>query len=239
MTVRIIADFPTGAQFRRDTAAMSREMRLAVQIGQRAVAKGLRDDLRREISGALGRGSEFRRARTRGGERLEKVVGMTRPPEREVVTDGEPFAQVFARGESADLLLSAHATGGRFTPTRGRAFAIPLHNFRQANRLLTPEQVAARFGKEKLAFIPSKDGKTIGTLALVDVVISSRSRQIRAATARRLTRGDERKVVPMFVLVRSVTLRKVLHPERIAEAWAEALPENIDRALLGMRGGVT
>lgn len=230
VTFSMVADFPAGHEFARDTRIMSRNMRMAVQLALREAGKGLRDDLRNDIRrSGLGQ---------RGGKRtfLPGLVTMRRPPERALVEDREPFAIVFARDLSASRILSAHATGGTFRPQATQTFAIPVHAHRKGRKLLDPAGIERMFNQD-LHFVPSRGNRDmVGRLVLRDVVIGAGGK-LRRATKRRLAAGAARVEATMFLLVRQFRLRKVLHPERVAARWASRLPALTERELRRLRSG--
>lgn len=203
----------------------------AVQAGVAGAALGLKLDLRRAIASA-------------GlGTRLGNAVRDRVYPVRKASLGAAGL--VYPSSRSAELVLATFAHGATIRPKEGRMLAIPTPNVPMttgrdsrgvSRRPMTPVEVEAEFNAD-LVTLPSRSGRGAAILAIPAVAANS-GKGFRRASKRRL-KGNRRigrreaQLVPMFVLVPVVRLRKRFDAESIARKWAGQIPGLIERALPG------
>ncbi|MGE0650259.1 MAG: DUF6441 family protein [Alphaproteobacteria bacterium] len=187
--------------------------------GVRAATEGLKLDLRRAI------------AASGLGPRLGKAVGAQAYPKRGASLGAA--GSVFARGKSAERVLTAFSEGATIRARAGGRFlAIPTEHVPRAGRggrrPMTPFEVESHFNTD-LEPVPLRGGR--GALLLVIPVVKGSGQRFRRVRARRVGVGRTSGFVPMFVLVPHVHLRKRFDAARLARKWAARVPELIERAL--------
>lgn len=115
-------------------------------------------------------------------------------------------------------------TASRIRTPLGGAFAIPTKNVPKGNRgkRLSPVEVEARFNQELKAM-----SLRSGNIGLFLDLVRAKSRRRpgwREATKSRLGDGREADRLLMFVLVRTVSSRKLIDLEGPARRWAARVP---------------
>lgn len=204
-------------QIERQTRAFAQ----AVSAAMAGAAEGVKTDLRRQLTA----GGSKRMQRLSGAIRVDVFP---RPPRY----SPRAAATVYAKGADAERYFAAFSTGPYITASRGRALAIPLHNFRGVDgRLLGPR---SSFFANRLKFIPSKNrgGVNVGILAIPATgTASQRRRQRNTAGRRAIAKSIDADLVPVFVLVHAVRLPKLLSPAETVEKWGRQIPGLIQQAL--------
>lgn len=216
-----------GDDFKAQADSIGRDLAKAVTIAVGAAAEGLKLDLRKQLTarGGFGRfGNAIRSSQfPKRGRYSPKAAGTVWAAGKE------------GRGEdnraTVSEIFDAFVVGATVTPTGGRYLAIPLHNFRGADRRrVGPE---SSFFKGRLFFVPSDNGRgTVGILA------TRRSEGLRRTAKNSVRSGIGKRVgrdlVPQFILVSSVRLPKLMTPDVLAEKWAGNIPGLIEQSLTAL-----
>lgn len=204
----------------------------AVTVAVAGAIEGAKEEMRRQASAYAGRFGKGRMGRVANAIRGE---AFPKPPRFSLAAAG----RIFAKGEQAERIFSAFATGTVVTPSHARALAIPLHGERDINgALLGPR---SSFWGGRLQFIPSHErgGMTIGILAVerhgtrAGALRRMRNTKNRAPFSARL----DQFWVPQFVLVRAARHPKTLSPEKTMAEWTAKVPGLIEQALRRLEGG--
>lgn len=165
------------------------------------------------------------------GQRVANTVrGVVYPRAAAQLKTGTPTAFVFSK---APKLIQAFAFGATIRPVKGSRYLwIPTENVpRLRNKPMKPAEVEERFGA-KFVYLPITSGARRGSfLAVVPAIAGKNGKGFRKATAGRRTgtgkqAGRVVEDVPMFVLVKQVTLSKRIDFAAV-EAWAAAEWANI------------
>jgi hypothetical protein len=194
-----------------------RDLERAVAIGTRHVGRGLRTELRRQVSSA-------------GlSQRLANSWRDKHYPNRKL----DAASLVYTK---APQIIRAFDEGAVVRSRRGRALAIPTENAPRkgtdGKRISPSTFPERRFGP--LRFVPRQSGPA---LLIVDGLRASFSRQtgqlrgFRRATDRARRSGQGLTTVVMFLLVPQVKLHKRLDVARAAERWSEQLPALFEQQL--------
>jgi Family of unknown function (DUF6441) len=196
-----------------DMRAELRDMERAVATSTRDAGRGLKTELRRQVSSA-GLGQRLANSWRDKHYRNQKL---------------DAASLVYTK---APQIIRAFDEGAVIRSKRGRFLAIPTENAsrkgsdgKRNNPSTFPEH---RFGP--LRFVPRSSGPS---LLVVDGLRSSVSRKTGELRGfRRATdRGQGLATVVMFLLVPQVKLRKRLDVARAAERWSAQLPALIERQL--------
>ncbi|MCW3477366.1 DUF6441 family protein [Limobrevibacterium gyesilva] len=218
----------SGGDLATAIGAVGTTLSKAVAVGVAAAAEGAKTDLRKQLQGS---GYRFGRA-----VNAVRSTVYPRPPAH----SPSAAATVFAAGDSADRFLSAFATGAVVTPKRGRALAIPLHDFRGFDRRLVGPN--SSFWGGRLIFIPaagydraasgtSLGGAKIGILASKIDAYSTGARWSRNSRARRsFSRQLASSLIPQFLLVSVARMPKILSLDDVLNTWADRMPDLAARA---------
>lgn len=207
-------DFGGLANDVRATAAV------AVTAGVRAATRGLTLEMR-QMAHAAGLGDRLPNA-------LRDVV-YPKAPKTSLRAAGE----VVPNGRGAWNIFDAFSRGVTLTPGDGRRFlAIPTANCpREALRRrfgsVSPEALVELFGR------PLRIVNVRPNLALMimdDLVVAKSGKGFRKATKRRKAQGRSVRSIVMFFLIPQATLRQRLDFARLANAWADRIPDLIARA---------
>jgi Family of unknown function (DUF6441) len=210
----------TGTIMRSLQANMQAELRdieRAVASGTRDAGRGLKAELRRQVSSA-------------GlGQRLANSWRDKHYPNQKL----DAASLVYTK---APQIIGAFDEGAVIRSRRGRFLAIPTENAPRKGtdgRRISPSTFPEhRFGPLRL--VPRPNGPS---LLVVDGLRASYSRQtghlrgFRRAPDRAGPSGQGLTTVVMFVLVPQVKLRKRLHVTRAAEHWSAQLPVLIEQQL--------
>jgi Family of unknown function (DUF6441) len=200
-----------------DMQAELRDIERAVATGTRDAGRGLRTELRRQVTSAgLGqRLANSWRDRHYSNQKLDAA------------------SLVYTK---APQIIRAFDEGAVIRSRRGRFLAIPTENAPRKGsdgRRISPSTFPEhRFGS--LRFVPRSSGPS---LLVVDGLRASFSRKsgelrgFRRATDRAQTRGDGLTTVVMFLLVPQVKLSRRLDVARAAERWSAQLPALIEQQL--------
>ena len=200
-----------------DLRAELRAIERAVSGGTREAGRGLKAELRRQVTGA-------------GlGPRLASTWR-----DRHYANRGTDAASlVYTR---APQIIRAFDEGAVIRSRRGRFLALPTGNAPRrgtdGKRIRPGTFPEHRFGP--LRFVPRSSGPS---LLVVDGLRASFSRQtgelrgFRRATDRAQRSGQGLTTVVMFLLVSQVKLRKRLDVARAAERWSAQLPALIEQQL--------
>jgi hypothetical protein len=194
-----------------------RDVERAAAAGTRDAGRGLRTELRRQVTSA-------------GlGQRLANSWRDRHYPNRKL----DAASLIYTR---APQIIRAFDEGAAIRSRRGRFLAIPTENApkngtdgRRIRPSTFPEH---RFGP--LRFVPRSSGPS---LLVVDGLRASFGRKsgelrgFRRATDRARARGDGLTTVVMFLLVRQVKLPKRLDVTRAAERFSAQLPALIEQQL--------
>jgi hypothetical protein len=200
-----------------DLQAELRDIERAVASGTRDAGRGLKTELRRQVSSAgLGqRLANSWRDRHYPNEQLDAAsLVYTKTPQ----------------------IVRAFDEGAVIRSRRGRFLAIPTESAPRkgtdGKRIRPGTFPEHRFGP--LRFVPRKTGPS---LLVVDGLRASFSRQtgqlrgFRRTTDRARRSGQDLTTVVMFLLVPQVKLRKRLDVARAAEHWSAQLPALIEQQL--------
>jgi Family of unknown function (DUF6441) len=200
-----------------DMQAEVRDIERAVVSGTRDAGRGLKTELRRQVTSAgLGqRLANSWRDKHYPNERLDAA------------------SLVYTK---APQIIRAFDEGVVIRSKRGRFLAIPTENAPRKGtdgRRISPSRFPEhRFGP--LRFVPRSNGPS---LLVVDGLRASYSRQtgelrgFRRATERARRSGQGLTTVVMFLLVPQVKLSKRLNVARAAERWSGQLPALIEEQL--------
>ena len=194
-----------------------RGLERAVAAGTRDAGRGLKTELRRQVSsGGL-------------GQRLANSWRDRHYPNRKLDAASLVYTE-------APQIIRAFDEGALIRSKRGRFLAIPTENAprkgtggMRINPSTFPEH---RFGP--LRFVPRQSGPS---LLVVDGLRASFSRKtgalrgFRRATERARQSGQGLTTVVMFLLVPQVKLPKRLDVKRAAERWSAQLPALIEQQL--------
>jgi Family of unknown function (DUF6441) len=200
-----------------DMQAELRGIERAVATGTRDAGRGLRTELRRQVT-------------TAGlNQRLANSWRDKHYPNRRL----DAASLVYTK---APQIIRAFDEGAVIRSTRGRFLAVPTENAPRkgtnGGRISPGTFPEHRFGP--LRFVPRESGPS---LLVVDGLRASYSRQtgqlrgFRRATDRARRSGQGLATVVMFLLVPQVKLRKRLDVARAAERWSGQLPALIDQQL--------
>jgi len=191
-----------------------RDIERAVTIGTREAGRGLRTELRRQVTSA-------------GlGQRLANSWRDKHYPNQKL----DAASLVYTK---APQIIRAFDEGAVIRSRRGRFLAIPTENAPRKGtdgKRISPSTFPEhRFGP--LRFVPRQSGPS---LLVVDGLRASFSRQsgalrgFRRATDRARERGEGLTTVVMFLLVPQVKLRKRLDVAKAGERWSAQLPALIE-----------
>jgi Family of unknown function (DUF6441) len=200
-----------------DLQAELRDIESAVAGGTRDAGRGLRTELRRQVTSA-------------GlGQRLASSWRDKHYPNQRL----DAASLVYTR---APQIIRAFDEGAVIWSARGRFLAIPTENVPRKGtdgRRISPSTFPEhRFGP--LRFVPRQSGPS---LLVVDGLRASYSRQtgqlrgFRRATERARRSGQGLTAVVMFPLMPQVKLRKRLDVAWVAERWSVQLPALIEQQL--------
>jgi hypothetical protein len=194
-----------------------RELERAVATGTRDAGRGLKTELRHQVSSA-------------GlGQRLANSWRDRHYPNRKL----DAASLVYSK---APQIIRAFDVGVLIRSRRGRFLAIPTENAPRRGtdgRRISPSTFPEhRFGP--LRFVPRPTGPS---LLVVNGLLASFNRKsgalrgFRRATNRARQGGQGVTTVVMFLLVPQVKLRKRLDVARAAERWSGQLPALIEQQL--------
>jgi hypothetical protein len=200
-----------------DMQAELRHVEHAVASGTREAGRGLKAELRRQVSSA-------------GlGQRLANSWRDKHYPNQQL----DAASLIYTKGPQ---IIRAFDEGAVIRSRRGRFLAIPTENAPRKGtdgRRISPSTFPEhRFGP--LRFVPRPTGPS---LLVVDGLRASFSRQtgelrgFRRATDRARRGGQGLTTVVMFLLVPQVKLSKRLDVAREAEHWSAQLPALIEQQL--------
>lgn len=180
---------------------------------------------------------ELRRQLETRGDRLGRLRGAIRgtvyprPPRYSPGAVG----MIHASGEDTERMFIAFSTGPVIVPKRGKALAIPLHNYRDVNgRLLGPR---SSFFARRTGFIPRSrlkagGNKLLGVLAMrVGGRPASIRRQRNTPRRRALSQQLDANLVPVFLLVRQAQMPRLLTPDAVVAKWTGMIPQLIEQSL--------
>jgi Family of unknown function (DUF6441) len=213
--VKLAASFTRSLQ--ADMRAELRDIERAASNGTRDAGRGLKTELRRQVSSA-------------GlGQRLANSWRDKHYPNQKL----DAASLVYTK---APRIIRAFDEGAVIRSKRGRFLAIPTENAPRKgtdrSRISPSTFPEHRFGP--LRFVPRPSGPS---LLVVDELRASFSRQtgqlrgFRRATDRARRSGQGLTTVVMFLLVPQVKLHKRLDVARAAERWSAQLPALIERQL--------
>jgi hypothetical protein len=200
-----------------DLEAELRDIERAVASGTRDAGRGLRTELRRQVTGA-------------GlGQRLANSWRDKHYPNQKL----DAASLVYTK---APQIIRAFDEGAAVRSRRGRFLAIPTGNAPRkgtGGKRISPSTFPEhRFGP--LRFVPRSSGPS---LLVVDGLRASFSRKsgtlrgFRRATERARRSGQGLATVVMFLLVPQLKLRKRLDVAKAAERWSGQLPALIEQQL--------
>jgi hypothetical protein len=206
-----------GRSLKAGMQAELRDIERAVASGTRDARRGLRTELRRQVTGA-------------GlGQRLGNSWRDKHYPNRKL----DAASLVYSK---APQIIRAFDEGAVIRSRRGRFLAIPTENAprkgTEGKRISPSTFPEHRFGP--LRFVPRPGGPS---LLVVDGHRASFSRKtgelraFRRATDRARQSGAGLTTVVMFLLVPQVKLAKRLDVARAAEHWSAQLPALIEQQL--------
>jgi hypothetical protein len=200
-----------------DMQAELRALERAAATGTRNAGRGLRTELRRQVTSA------------RLGQRLANSWRDRPFPNRRL----DAASLVYTK---APQIIRAFDEGAVIRSRRGRFLAIPTENAPRKGtdgRRISPSTFPEhRYGP--LRVVPRSSGPS---LLVVDGLRASFGRKsgelrgFRRATDRARARGDGLTTVVMFLLVPQVKLPKRLDVARAAEHWSSQLPALIEQQL--------
>jgi len=200
-----------------DMQAELRDIEAAVSSGTREAGRGLKTELRRQVTSAW------------LGQRLANSWRDRHYPNRKL----DAASLVYTK---APQIIRALDEGAVIRSRRGRFLAVPTENAPRKGtdgKRISPRTFSEhRFGP--LRFVPRQSGPS---LLVVDGLRASFSRKsgalrgFRRATDRARRSGQGLTTVVMFLLVPQVKLRKRLDVARTAEQWSAQLPALIEQQL--------
>jgi Family of unknown function (DUF6441) len=199
---------------------MQRELRdieRAVATGTRDAGRGLRAELRRQVTSA-------------GlGQRLANSWRDRHYPNQQL----DAASLVYTK---APQIIRAFDEGAVVRSKRGRFLAIPTENAPRkgtdGKRIRSSTFPEHRFGP--LRFVPRQSGPSLLVADGLRVSFSRKTGELRGfrrATDRARRSGQGLTTVVMFLLVPQVKLRKRLDVARAAERWSGQLPTLIEQQL--------
>jgi Family of unknown function (DUF6441) len=194
-----------------------RDIERAVATGTRDGGRGLRTELRRQVTSAA------------LGQRLANSWRDRHYPNRKL----DAASLVYTK---APQILRTFDEGAVVRSKRGRFLAIPTENAPRRGtdgRRIRPSTFPEhRLGP--LRFVPRASGPSLLVVDGLRASISRKSGQLRGfrrATDRARARGEGLTTVVMFLLVPQVKLPKRLNVARAAERWSAQLPALIEHEL--------
>jgi hypothetical protein len=194
-----------------------RNLERAVTAGTRDAGRGLKTELRRQVTGA-------------GlGQRLGNSWRDKHYPNQKL----DAASLVYTK---APQIIRAFDEGAVVRSKRGRFLAIPTENAPRKGsdgRRIRPSTFPEhRFGP--LRFVPRPSGPSLLVVDGLRASFSRKSRELRGfrrATDRARRSGQGLTTVVMFLLVPQVKLPKRLDVARAAERWSGQLPALIEQQL--------
>jgi hypothetical protein len=200
-----------------DMQAELRDIERAVTAGTRDAGRGLKTELRRQVTGA-------------GlGQRLGNSWRDKHYPNQKL----DAASLVYTK---APQIIRAFDEGAVVRSKRGRFLAIPTENAPRKGsdgRRIRPSTFPEhRFGP--LRFVPRPSGPSLLVVDGLRASFSRKSRELRGfrrATDRARRSGQGLTTVVMFLLVPQVKLPKRLDVARAAERWSGQLPALIEQQL--------
>jgi hypothetical protein len=200
-----------------DMQAELRDIERAVASGTRDAGRGLRTELRRQVTSA-------------GlGQRLANSWRDKHYPNRKL----DAASLVYTK---APQIVRAFDEGAVIRSKRGRFLAIPTENAPRKGtdgRRISPSTFPEhRFGP--LRFVPRQSGPSFLVADGLRAAFSRETGELRGfrrATDRARRSGQGLTTVVMFLLVPQVKLRKRLDVARAAERWSAQLPALTERQL--------
>lgn len=128
------------------------------------------------------------------------------------------------------IVVDAFTRGATITPKNGIVLAIPTNNVpSHGRRPMTPVEVEAAFNQD-LIVRPSHNNPSI-LLAFVNAIPARSGRGYRPPTKRRVGQGRAVRLILMFVFVRQVSLRPIIHypaiRDQLAPVWLDYLASEI------------
>jgi Family of unknown function (DUF6441) len=200
-----------------DMQGKLREIERAVATGTRDGGRGLRTELRRQVTSA-------------GlGQRLANSWRDRHYPNQRL----DAASLVYTK---APQIIRAFDEGAVIRSKRGRFLAIPTENAPKKGtdgKRISPSTFPEhRFGS--LRFVPRSGGPSLFVIDGLRASFSRKSGELRGfrrATDRARARGDGLTTVVMFLLVPQVKLPKRLEVTRAAEHWSARLPALIEQQL--------
>jgi hypothetical protein len=201
----------------RDMQAELRDIERAVATGTRDAGRGLRTELRRQVTSA-------------GlGQRLANSWRDKHYPNQKL----DAASLVYTK---APQIIRALDEGAVIRSKRGRFLAIPTENAPRKGtdgRRISPSTFPEhRFGPLRL--VPRPSGPSLLVADGLRTSFSRKTGQLRGfrrATDRAMRSGQGLTTVVMFLLVPQVKLRKRLDVARAAERWSGQLPALIEEQL--------
>jgi hypothetical protein len=194
-----------------------RDIERAVTSGTREAGRGLRTELRRQVTSA-------------GlGQRLANSW-------RDQHYDNRGIDAASLVYTKAPQIIRAFDEGVRIRSRRGRFLAIPTENAPRKGtdgKRISPSTFPEhRFGP--LRFVPRSSGPSLLVIEGLRASFSRKTGELRGfrrATDRARRSGQGLTTVVMFLLVPQVKLRKRLNVARAAERWSGQLPALIEQQL--------
>jgi hypothetical protein len=206
-----------GRSLQADMQAELRDIERAVATGTRDAGRGLKTELRRQVTSA-------------GlGQRLGNSWRDKHYPNRKL----DAASLVYTK---APQIIRAFDEGAVIGSRRGRFLAIPTENAPRkgtdGKRIRPSTFPGHRFGS--LRFVPRQSGPSLLVVDGLQASFSRKTGQLRGfrrATDRARQSGAGLTTVVMFLLVPQVKLRKRLDVARAAERWSAQLPALIEQQL--------
>jgi hypothetical protein len=206
-----------GRSLQADMQAELRDIERAVATGTRDAGRGLKAELRRQVSS------------TGLGQRLANSWRDKHYPNRKL----DAASLVYTK---APQIIRAFDEGTVIRSRRGRFLAIPTENAPRkgtdGKRIRPSTFPGHRFGS--LRFVPRQSGPSLLVVDGLQASFSRKTGQLRGfrrATDRARQSGAGLTTVVMFLLVPQVKLRKRLDVARAAERWSAQLPALIEQQL--------
>jgi hypothetical protein len=206
-----------GRSLQADMQTELRDIERAVATGTRDAGRGLKTELRRQVTSA-------------GlGPRLANSWRDKHYPNQKL----DAASLVYTK---APQIVRAFDEGGVIRSRRGRFLAIPTENAPRKGtdgKRITPSTFPEhRFGP--LRFVPRRSGPSLLVVDGLRASVSRKTGQLRGfrrATDRARQSGQGVTTVVMFLLVPQVKLPKRLDVARAAERWSAQLPALIEQKL--------
>jgi hypothetical protein len=170
------------------------------------------------------------------GNRLPNAVGVKIFPAGDKLAR-KPVVQIAPRGKGAARILHAFSTGPQIRGKDNQSLAIPLEAAPRGPRgvPIGPAEAERRCNRDFVS-IPLRRGKATVLLCMPAVAGARRNgSRFRPAKGGRLAQGRGAELVPMYILIPTVRLPKLLSPDEVVRDAVAGFPDRLRRALAAIR----